>query len=40
MAKHSYVGVEIGNRRLKIAETKNDRLIRFAAEDIPDAGVN
>ena len=36
MAKHSYVGVEIGNRRLKIAETKNDRLIRFAAEDIPD----
>ncbi len=36
MAKHSYVGVEIGNRRIKLAETKNQKLVRFASEDIPD----
>ena len=36
MAKTSYLGVEIGNRRIKLAETKNERLIRFAVEDIPE----
>lgn len=36
MAKASYLGIEIGNRRIKLAETKNERLIRFAVEDLPD----
>ena len=36
MAKRSFLGVEIGNSRLKLAETKNQRLVRFATEDMPD----
>ena len=36
MAKSSYLGIEIGNRRIKFAETKNEKLIRFAVEDLPD----
>ena len=36
MAKGSYIGVEIGQNRLKIAETRNRSLIRFAVEDMPD----
>lgn len=39
MAKSSYLGIEIGNRRIKLAETKNERLIRFAVEDLPDDTV-
>lgn len=34
--KKSVVGVEIGNSRVKIVETRKGRLVRFAAEDIPD----
>ena len=36
MAKNSYVGVEAGSGRLKIAETRNGTVVRFAAEDMPD----
>ena len=32
----SYVGVEIGNSRMKIVETKKGKLVRFAMEPMPD----
>ena len=32
----SYIGVEIGNSRMKIVETKKGKLVRFAMEPMPD----
>ena len=32
----SYIGVEIGNSRMKIVETKKGKLVRFALEPMPD----
>ncbi|MDO5702045.1 MAG: pilus assembly protein PilM [Lachnospiraceae bacterium] len=32
----SYIGVEIGNSRLKITETRKGKIVRFITEDMPD----
>ena len=39
MPKKSFIGVEIGNRRIKIAETKNEKLVKFVVADIPENAV-
>ena len=36
MAKKNLLGIEFGSSRLKIAEVKGDKVVRFVKEDMPE----